>query len=85
MKNFHIFQISLVPMTDKFPPRIRIKSQRFKQSIIIPFQNEPGGDTHIVANAAIYLERMGFTLIGKGEGNDDYDYIVTDTFKPLKP
>jgi hypothetical protein len=66
-------------------PRIRIKSQRFKQSIIIPFENAPGANIHVVSNAAIYLERMGFTLIGKGEGNDDYDYIVTDTFKPLKP
>lgn len=84
MENFHILQISLVPMSDKFPPRIRIKTQRFRQSIIIPFQNEPGGDTHITANAKIWLERQGFTIIGKGEGNADYDYIITETFEPLK-
>lgn len=84
MNNYHILQVSLVPMTNNNPPRIRIKSQLFKQSIIIPFQNEPGGDTNVFASAAIYLQSNDFNLIGKGEGNQDYNYIITDTFEPIR-
>jgi len=86
MKNFHILQISPIQMDAKGnPPRVRIKSQLMQQSIIIPWNNEPGEITRCTNVTIKWLESKGFDIVGNGEGNADYDYIITNTFEPLKP
>lgn len=86
MKNFHILQISFVPMTNQcLYNRVRIKSQLFKQSVIIPWDNEPGETSTSFQQAKKWLESKGFDIVGNAEGNSDYDYIITNTFEPLKP
>lgn len=85
MKNYHILQISFVPMTNQcLYNRVRIKSQRFKQSVLIPWNNEPGEISKAIEVAEKWLQSKGFDIVGQGEGNADYDYIITNTFEPLK-
>lgn len=85
MKNLHILQISFVPMNNQcLYNRVRIKSQRFKQSVLIPWNNEPGEISQAVEVAERHLKNKGFNIIAQGEGNSDYDYLITDTFQPIK-
>lgn len=86
MKNFHILQISFVPMTDQcLYNRFRIKSQLFKQSVTLPWSNEPGEISTSLKQAEKWLQSKGFDVVGQAEGNSDHDYIITNTFEPLKP
>lgn len=85
MENYHILQISFVPMTNQcLYNRVRIKSTLFKQSLTIPWNNEPGEICKAVEVAERWLKSKGFDIIGQGEGNDNYDYIITNTFQPIK-
>lgn len=83
LQNFHILQISCLGATNYLPSRVRIKSERFKEYVLIPFDNEPGDHSPTMDSAKRWLISKGFELIGMGEGKDCY-YIITDTFEPLK-
>lgn len=85
MKNYHILQIESVPATNTEPARVRIRSQRFRQSVLIYYSNEPGDSSPTYNTAIKHLESKGFDIVGKGEGGASYDYIITNTFEPLKP
>lgn len=85
MKNFHILQIKPLGTTNTQGLRVKITSQRFKQSVTIPWDNEAGEMLHCTDVAKKWLQSKGFDIVGQGEGNSDYDYIITNTFEPLKP
>ena len=85
MEAFHILQIKTLGATDTLPVRISIKSQRFQQHVVIPWNNEAGETLSHWEVSARYLQSKGFEIIGKGEGNSDYDYLITSTFEPLRP
>lgn len=83
LSNYHILIVKALPATNTKPTRVKIISERFEQSIIIPFTNHPGASNPATDSAIEYLEKQGYVLIGKGEGKD-HMYIITDTFEPLK-
>lgn len=78
MTNYHILNISFIGSTDRRPARVKIKSDRFKQSVIVQFDYE--FDT--VGTALNWLQSQEFEIVGKGEGKDSY-YLISTTFKPL--
>lgn len=83
LQNFHILTIKTLGATNYKPAHVKIISERFEQSIIIPFTNHPGASNPATDSAIEWLEKRGHKLIGKGEGKD-HMYIISDTFEPLK-
>lgn len=82
--NYHLLQIKTLPATNTQPARVKISSERFNQSKIIAFDNDPADAAPTTGTAIRYLQGNGFNIIGKGEGKD-HNYLITDTFEPLKP
>jgi hypothetical protein len=80
LKNYHALTIGYVGATNHRGSRIRIKSDRFEQSILIPYDYE---FSNTLEGAQKYLIDKGFNLVGQGELKDAY-LLLTDTFKPLK-
>lgn len=64
---------------------VLLKSPSYKESISIPFNNEPGAANPACDTAIAYLQKLGFNIIGWGVGGDYHDYyIATDTWKKIK-
>jgi hypothetical protein len=83
MTNYHVLIIKHVGMTNTLPARVKIISERFKISVVIPYTNEPGTFSPHLMTADMWLKDNGFIVIGCGTGKG-HDYIITDTFKSLK-
>ncbi len=83
MNNYHILEASHIPQTNFRPPGIRLLTERFKQIIILPYDNEAGSNNPLLETAEKYLEGKGFEIIGAGMTKKGYA-IITNTFKPLK-
>lgn len=83
LSNYHILIVKALPATNTKPARVKIISERFQQSIIIPFTNNPGASSPAIDSAIEYLEKNDYNLIGKAEGSD-HMYIITSTFEGLK-
>lgn len=79
--NTHVLIVKYVGQTNYTPSRVKIISERFKQSILIPFDSEHGMDSCEIAE--YWLTQKGFKIIGHAEGKGHY-YVITDTFEPLK-
>lgn len=82
MKNYHIILVRHHARANG-SIGVRIKTELFKQSIIIPYTNEPGEHISPIKEAIKHLESKGFILIGQGELNNDY-ILISETFNPLK-
>lgn len=84
LPNYHVLLIR--HFWDKRNERVavKIKSERFEQSIIIPYTNEPDQYTSPITEAYKYLTAKGFDIIGQGELKNDY-ILISKTFEPLKP
>jgi hypothetical protein len=82
-ESLNLFKIVILPWTNTKPRRIKIISERFKQSVIIPFNNE--GPQHVDAAeiAKDWLTSKGFVINGHAEGAK-CSYLMSETFKPLK-
>ncbi len=83
-KNLHVFIVQVLGQTNTMPTRLLLKSELFKQSVRIPFTNEPGSIAPAVESAELWLRQNGFDIIGSAEGKG-HNYIITDTFKPITP
>jgi len=83
LDNYHILQVKCLGATNYRPARVKIISERFRQSVIIPFTNDPGASSPTLHTAQEWLENKGHVIIGKGEGKNCY-YIISDTFVSLK-
>lgn len=81
--NYHVLIIKTLGATNFKPARISIKSERFEQSIIVPFTNTAGAVSPTIESATTYLASKGFDVIGKAEGKDCF-YFISNTFEPLK-
>lgn len=79
--NQHVLIVKYVGQTNETPSRVKIISERFKQSITIPYDSDFGNDSCEIAEH--WLVSKGFKLISHAEGKGHY-YVITDTFKPLK-
>jgi len=80
LQNYHILEVKYYGPTSHKGSRIRIYSERFNQTIFIPFDNEY---SNISEMAQKYLAEKGFKLIGKGE-TEDGSILISTTFEPLK-
>jgi len=85
--NFHILIVKAMGATDNKPARVKIISERFKQSITLPYTNHTGASNPAIDTALLFITNKGWNIIGKGEGKD-HMYLITDTFndtfEPLK-
>lgn len=79
-QNFHVLKISFVGQTDTKDARVKITSERFKESVTIPFGKNYDNTKDVAIN---WLDKKGFNIIGAAEGKDWY-YIISDTFQSLK-
>lgn len=86
--NYHVLIVKVIGQTNANPARVKIISERFNQSITIPFTNHPGASSPAVDTALLYIAKRGWEIIGKGEGKG-HTYLITntkgDSFEPLKP
>jgi hypothetical protein len=80
LENFHVLELKFIGPTNQKGSRIRIKSFRFKQSLIIPFDYYYSNTLGV---AQAWFEKNGFELVGMAETPESY-LIITTTFKPLK-
>lgn len=84
MKNLHIFSVAHVWDARTETPKVRIRSERFDQTVRIPYTNERGASSPVLDTAYSYLESKGFAVTGHGEAAIGF-VITSETFKPLKP
>ena len=75
-----VFEVSYMRPTDKRGSRVKISSQRFKQSVIISYDSSKR-DIHVMAKD--WLIQRGYNITGHGERERGF-FIMSDTFKPLK-
>lgn len=80
MENYHILIVSYLGATNTRGSRIKIKSERFEQSVTISYDHECNNS---LDGAKKWLKENEFEVIGQGESNRHY-YIISTTFKPLK-
>lgn len=80
IKNYHILKVTYLGATNTTGSRVKIASERFKQSRVIPYNHEFNSTKDIAAD---WCAKNGFELIGAGEGKDCY-YLISTTFEPLK-
>ena len=80
MENFHIIKVKYLGANESRGPRVKLESERFKQSILTDYDYNFANTYEIAEN---WLKANGFELLGKAEGKDCY-YIISTTFKPLK-
>lgn len=83
MKNYHILEVKHIPQTDFSPARVKIKSPRFKTSVLVSYNNEVASNNPCLETAEKWLLSKNFDIVGMGEGSIGY-YIITNTFEPIK-
>ncbi len=75
--NFHVLRVKYIGPTNHRESRVKITSDRFKQSLTVPFDHALN---NVEDMAAAALLPLGFKIIGLSDG-----YIISDTFEPLRP
>jgi len=80
MTNLHLFLIKYMPATNSLPSRIKITSERFRQSVTISYDYS---DRCIEDTATKYLETLGYNITNMAEMSQ-FTAILSDTFMPLK-
>ena len=84
LKNYHIFTIKYLGATNTKGSRVKITSERFKQSVIISYNYTFNSTTDMAQD---YLKAKGHAIIGQGEG-PKCDYLIAkainNSFKELK-
>ena len=79
LNNLHALEVSFIAPTNTRGGRVKIKSNRFRQSIITDFKD----DAYTYEAGQRWLLDNGFELVAQAEGKDSY-IILSTTFKPLK-
>lgn len=80
MKNYHVIKVKYMGPTNFKGSRIRLTSDRFKQSVTIPYNYDFSTSYEM---AECWLMEKGFNIVGLAETIEGY-IIITDTFEPLK-
>lgn len=75
--NYHILIVKTLGANNTRPARVKIISERFKQSVIIWFTNEAGSISPTLETAELWLTNRGHNVIGHGEGKDHH-YVICD-------
>jgi len=79
MKNYHIITVKRLSATNVKGTRVKITSERFNNTIIIPYNCE--FDT--IKDIAINHVKETHDIVGSGETKDSY-VLISDTFEPLR-
>jgi len=80
LDNLHLFNIRFIGASNTRGSRVRIKTDRFQESVVIPYDYKFNSAYEVAQH---YLESKGFNLIGMAETKNGYA-ILSSTFKPLK-
>lgn len=80
MKNYHTLTVKYLGATNNQGARIKITSERFEQSIILSREYS----TESTEQAINYLNDKGFNIIGRGNGSNQTDILISEVFEPLK-
>lgn len=83
IQNTHIIKVTTLPATNTLPARVKMRSELYSQTVVIPFSNEPGSAAPTLETAINYLSKINIQIIAKGSSNDCY-YLISDTFKEIK-
>lgn len=92
MKNYHLILVRHHSRPDG-SICVRLRDERFNQSVFIPYTNEPGEHTEPRTEAIKWLKANGHNVIGQSFLKDDYVIILAPihgdetketTFKALK-
>jgi len=78
-KNYHIITVKRLGATNTKGTRVKITSERFNDSIILPYNYE--FDT--IKDIAINHVKETHDIVGSGETKDSY-VLISDTFEPLR-
>ena len=78
MKNYHIITVKRLGATNTKGARVKITSERFNDTIILPYNYE--FDT--TKDIAINHVKNTHDIVGSGETKDSY-VLISSTFKPL--
>lgn len=79
--NFHVLLVRYIGATNYRSARFKVRSDRFKESIVInwPYDSPLNSAVRV---AAAWLIANGWKVVGIAEGGRD-DYIITSTFDRL--
>ena len=80
MKNHHVLKVKFLGATNTKGSRIRITSERFESSVIIPLKFDEFASFD---QAIDYLVSKEFNIIGNAEAADGM-YVITDSFHNIK-
>ena len=80
LNNFHAFKVTGVPATNTKPYKVKLFSERFRQSVLLDYSSDTPYSFDV---AEKYLISNGFELAGKAEAGNSY-IILSTTFKPLR-
>jgi len=80
LENFHAFKVTGVPATNDKPYKVKLFSERFRQSVLLDYSSDTPYSFDV---AEKYLKENGFEVIGKAEAKDSY-IILSTTFKGLR-
>lgn len=84
LKNLHVFRVIYLPHSATLPARVKIISERFKQSITVSYHADGFEDCRDAQEVAVkHLTSLGYNITSIGEGWGCM-YVISDTFKPLK-
>jgi hypothetical protein len=78
--NYHILTVKYIGPSNVLGSRVKIISERFKESRTIDYDHSFNNALEI---AEAWLIDHGFNIIGHGEGKD-HMYVITDTFHSPK-
>ena len=79
IQNYHIITVKRLSATDTKGTRVKITSEWFNNSIILPYNYE--FDT--IKGIAINHVKETHDIVGSGETKDSY-VLVSSTFEPLR-
>jgi hypothetical protein len=79
MKNYHIITVKRLGATNTKGARVKITSERFGDTIILPRNYEL--DT--IKDIAVDKLKDTHDIVGSGETRDGY-VLISDTFEPLR-
>lgn len=80
MKNYHLFTVKYLGATNNRGARIKITSERFEQSITL----SRNYSVEATEQAINYLNDKGFNIVGRGNGSNQTDVLISEVFEPLK-
>ena len=78
MKNYHIITVKLLSATNVKGARVKITSEWFNDTIILPYNYE----FETIKDIAVDKLKDTHDIVGSGETKDSY-VLISDTFEPL--